>query len=391
LIDRGYSNKKTIDFTISEFLTPTFFTQYNLVFKEKVIQFMPRLLIAASGTGGHIYPALSLAEVLEKSWEIQWLGVPNRLEIELVPKKYNLIKLKVGGLQGNFVRKILELFKLFFASIKVSFLLRQKKIDVIFTTGGYISAPVILSAKLTGTPILLHESNSMPGKVTRLLGRFCDHVALGIPSASEYLPRCETTFTGTPLRTEFFLDQSLPTWVPSGEGILIVVMGGSQGAKKMNEMVRNDLPCLLEMGCRVVHLTGKNDFFYQELSKVKTHPNLVVRDFSNEIPALLQNADLAISRAGAGAICELMVTKTPSILIPFPQSTDQHQELNAVYMAALGGAIIINQNNHKENILKDIVSNLLTSDSLIKMKINLNNYNFFNATKKISYILNSII
>ena len=141
---------------------------------------MPRLLIAASGTGGHIYPALSFADSLSNSWEIEWLGVPNRLEIELVPKKYNLIKLKVGGLQGNIFRKMFDLYKLIFASIRVSFLLRQKKINVVFTTGGYISAPSILGAKLTGIPVVLHESNAIPGKVTRLLGRFCDHVALSL-------------------------------------------------------------------------------------------------------------------------------------------------------------------------------------------------------------------
>ena len=351
---------------------------------------MPRLLIAASGTGGHIYPALALADSLSNSWEIEWLGVPNRLEIELVPKKYNLIILKVGGLQGNILRKMFELFKLVFASIQVSRLLAKKKIDVIFTTGGYISAPTILGAKLNGIPILLHESNAIPGKVTRLLGRFCDHVALGIASASDYLPRCKTSFTGTPVRSDFFLEQPLPNWVPSGEGLLIVVMGGSQGAQKMNEMVRNVLPFLLEKGCRVVHLTGKNDCFYRDISKVKTHPNLVLRHFSNEISALLHNADLAISRAGSGAICELIVTKIPSILIPFPQSADNHQEVNAAYIARFGGAIIVNQHNPEENVLKKVLSKLLSSNSLMKMKSNMNKYDFVNPEKNIYEILNKI-
>ncbi len=352
---------------------------------------MPRLLIAASGTGGHIYPALSFADSLSNSWEIEWLGVPNRLEIQMVPKKYNLIKLKVGALQGNIFRKMFDLCKLLFASIRVSFLLRQKKINVVFTTGGYISAPSILGAKLTGIPILLHESNAIPGKVTRFLGRFCDYVALGIPSASEYLPGCRTSFTGTPVRSEFFLDQSLPPWVPRGKGVLIVVMGGSQGSVKMNEMVRNILPWLLDKGCRVIHLTGKNDFFYKKLDKVYTHANLVVRQFSNEISALLRNADLAISRAGSGSIGELMVTKTPSILIPFPASADHHQELNAAYMARYGGAIIVNQHDPEKDILKKTISNLLESNSLSTMKSNMNNYDCIDSEKKIFQIINSII
>ena len=351
---------------------------------------MPRLLIAASGTGGHIYPALSFADSLSNSWKIEWLGVPNRLEIDLVPKKYNLIKLKVGGLQGNIFRKMFEICKLLLSSIQVSILIRQKKINVIFTTGGYISAPSILGAKITGIPIILHESNAIPGKVTRLLGRFCDRVALGIPSASEYLPGCRTIFTGTPVRSEFFLDQSLPPWVPLGEGKLIVIMGGSQGAIKMNEMVRNILPWLLEKDCRVIHLTGKNDCFYENFDKVNVHVNLVTRQFSNEIPALLRNADLAISRAGASAICELMTTKTPSVLIPFPNSTDQHQELNAAYMAAYGGAVIVNQHDPEKDILKNTISNLLDSNSLNEMKSNMNNYECLNSKEKIFEIINSI-
>ena len=351
---------------------------------------MPRLLIAASGTGGHIYPALSLAESLPNSWEIEWLGVPNRLEVELVPEKYNLIKLKVGGLQGSIFRKLLHLCKLLFASIHVSILLRQKKINVVFTTGGYISAPTILGAKMTGIPILLHESNAFPGKVTRIFGRFCDHVALGIPSTSKYLQGCRTSFTGTPVRPEFFVEHSLPQWAPLGEGALIVVMGGSQGAIKMNEMVRNILPWLLEKDCRVIHLTGKNDCFYENFDKVNVHVNLVTRQFSNEIPALLRNADLAISRAGASAICELMTTKTPSVLIPFPNSTDQHQELNAAYMAAYGGAVIVNQHDPEKDILKNTISNLLDSNSLNEMKSNMNNYECLNSKEKIFEIINSI-
>ena len=352
---------------------------------------MPRLLIAASGTGGHIYPALSFADSLPKSWEIEWLGVPNRLEIELVPKKYNLIKLKVGGLQGNIFVKMFDLCKLLLSSVRVFFLLRQKKIKVVFTTGGYISAPSIIGAKLNGIPVLLHESNAIPGKVTRTLGRFCDHVALGIPSASEYLPRCRTSFTGTPVRSEFFLNQSLPSWAPHGEGLLIVVMGGSQGSIKMNEMVRNILPWLLEKGCRVIHLIGKNDCFHNKLNKVDNHANLVVRQFTNEISALLSNADLAISRAGSSAICELMVTKTPSILIPFPASTDQHQELNAAYMARYGGAVIVNQHDPEKDILKNTISNLIDSNSLSKMKSNMNSYDCQDSQNKIYEIINSII
>jgi len=158
----------------------------------------------------------------------------------------------------------------------------------------------------------------------------------------------------------------------------------------MNEMVRNVLPYLLQKGCRVIHLTGKNDCFYRNLDKIQNHPNLVIRQFSDEIPSLLQNADLAISRAGAGAICELMVTKTPSVLIPFPKSTDHHQELNAAYLAKFGGSVIVNQHHPKDDILKNTISNLIDSDALKEMKSNMNNHDFLNPEKKILEIINFI-
>ena len=120
---------------------------------------MPRLLIAASGTGGHIFPALSFADSLSNAWEIEWLGVPNRLEIELVPKKYNLIKLKVGGLQGNIFRKMFDLCKLLYASIRVSFLFRQKKLNVCLLLVGISLLPVVSVQNLLAS--LLYCMNLM--------------------------------------------------------------------------------------------------------------------------------------------------------------------------------------------------------------------------------------
>lgn len=350
---------------------------------------MPRLLIAASGTGGHIYPALAFADSLASIWEIEWLGVSNRLEIELVPEKFHLTTLKVGGLQGNAFRKIYGFFKLLFSSIEVYNLLRRKQINVVFTTGGYISAPTIIASKLRGIPVLLHESNAIPGRVTRLLGRFCDHVALGIPSASSYLPFCKTSYTGTPVREEFYSEQALPDWVPKGSGPLILIMGGSQGATKLNEMVRNVLPWLIEKGYRVVHLTGSNDLFYKDKIKFKHQDSLAIMSFSTEIPALLQHSDLVISRAGASAICEIIISRTPSILIPFPQATDQHQDLNAAYIASFGGAIIVNQHSPKEAILLNVLNHLLGSIHLKEMKSNMKRFLYINSEYELAKIINS--
>ena len=147
------------------------------------------------------------------------------------------------------------------------------------------------------------------------------------------------------------------SWVPSGEGPLLVVMGGSQGAVGLNRMVRAAVPALLKQGCRVVHLTGDNDPDIGQLQ----HPLLAERRFSDQIPGLLQHADLAISRAGAGSLSELAISGTPALLVPFPQAADQHQEANAACAASFGAAVIVHQHEPNQPVLLDTVERLLAT------------------------------
>ena len=316
---------------------------------------MPRLLIAASGTGGHLFPALSVAEALPVGWSVRWLGVPDRLETELVPEQYGLVTVKAGGLQGRGLRKLIQLLRLLAASRDVRRLIRRERVDAVFTTGGYIAAPAILGARWCGVPVVLHESNAIPGRVTRLLGRFCTRVAVGLDAAVSRIPGCTAVVTGTPVRDSFLHPQPLPAWVPQGQGPLLVVIGGSQGALGLNRMVRVLLPELLSHGCRVVHLTGCND---PDVNSIE-HAALVERPFSDDIPGLLQHADLAISRAGAGSLSELAVSATPAVLVPFPQAADQHQDANAACAAALGAAVIVHQHDPNHPTLRDTLWRLL--------------------------------
>ncbi|MFN9645373.1 MAG: UDP-N-acetylglucosamine--N-acetylmuramyl-(pentapeptide) pyrophosphoryl-undecaprenol N-acetylglucosamine transferase, partial [Cyanobacteriota bacterium] len=159
---------------------------------------MPTLLIAASGTGGHLFPALAVAEALPADWRVHWLGVTDRLERTLVPAAYPLHTVRAGGLQGKGLRKLLNLAQLLAATLPTRRLIRSHGVDVVFSTGGYIAAPAILAARWCGVPVVLHESNAIPGKVTRLLGRWCTRVALGLPEAAERLPACQPLVTGTP-------------------------------------------------------------------------------------------------------------------------------------------------------------------------------------------------
>jgi len=188
---------------------------------------MTRLLIAASGTGGHLFPALAVGQALPRDWELHWLGVPDRLETELVPHSIPLHTVRAGGLQGRGLRKLANLVRLLGATGQVRQLIRRQRINVVFSTGGYIAAPAILAARWCGIPVVLHESNGVPGRVTRLLGRLCSQVAVGLPQAAERLPHCRPRVTGTPVRRGFLEPAPLPAWVPSGPGPLLLVMGGS--------------------------------------------------------------------------------------------------------------------------------------------------------------------
>ncbi|MEB3255318.1 MAG: UDP-N-acetylglucosamine--N-acetylmuramyl-(pentapeptide) pyrophosphoryl-undecaprenol N-acetylglucosamine transferase [Synechococcaceae cyanobacterium] len=316
---------------------------------------MPTLLIAASGTGGHLFPALAVAEALLPDWQVQWLGVPDRLERELVPSRYPMHFVRAGGLQGRGLRKLWNLVQLLNATRTVRRLIRRERITAVFSSGGYIAAPAILAARWCGVPVVLHESNAVPGKVTRLLGRWCTHVAVGLLEAAERLPHCRPLVTGTPVRRPFLEPAPLPDWVPRGDGPLLLVMGGSQGAVGLNRMVRPQLAQLAAAGCRVVHLTGSNDPDAGRLSL----PLVVERPFSDELPGLLQHCDLAISRAGAGSLSELAVCGTPTILVPFPAAADRHQDANAAAAAALGAAVIVWQHEPEGTALAETLQRLL--------------------------------
>ncbi len=350
---------------------------------------MTRLLIAASGTGGHLFPALAVAEALPDSWQVRWLGVPDRLETQLVPESIPLTTVRAGGLQGRGFNKLIQLIRLIGAIGSVRRLIRQERIQVVFTTGGYIAAPAIVAARWCGVPAVLHEANAIPGRVTRLMGRFCRAVAVGLPVASDRIPGHRPLLTGMPVRTAFLQSQPLPDWVPISDGPLLVVIGGSQGAVGLNKMVRAVVPELLEQGCRIVHLTGRND---PEVGQLQ-HPNLVERPFSDQIPGLLQHADLAVSRAGAGSLSELAICRTPSILVPFPQAADGHQEANAACAARTGGAVIVHQHSPDGTALRDTIIRLLSADGelLKQMRTGMEELAVWDADQRLVDLLGSLV
>ncbi len=348
---------------------------------------MARLLIAASGTGGHVFPALGVAEKLS-DYEIQWLGTPNRLEQSLVGDRYPLHTISVEGFQTRSPLKKLQILLGLISSIfQVKKIIQKEKIEVVFTTGGYIASPAILAAKLSGIPAIIHESNYIPGKVTKLLSRFCDTVALGFEGTKKYLPNTPTIWVSTPVRSQFYTPQSLDLNIPDNVP-LIVVIGGSQGAVSVNQLVRQCVPEWLEIGAYVVHLTGKND---PDADSLK-HPQYISLPFYNNIAGLLQRADLAVSRAGAGTLTELAITKTPAVLIPYPFAAEDHQSFNAQVLVEAEAAYCYQQKELTDEKLRDIVLNLLKNpDKLEKMSQNSSDLAVIDSAEKLAKLVKDAV
>ncbi len=320
-----------------------------------------RLLIAASGTGGHLFPAIALAEQLP-DYQIEWLGVLNRLETKLLPAQYPLHTIAVEGFQERFGLGTLRILgRLLGSIIQVRQLLQQGKFQGVFTTGGYIAAPAVIAARSLSLPIILHESNALPGKVTRWFSPWCSAIALGFEPAAQYLPRVRTIYTGTPVRSQFqvLLKNELPPLeLPIPQDVpLIVVVGGSQGAVAINQMVRQCAAAWFDAGAWIVHLTGDNDSDALELK----HPQYFPLPFYDNMAGLLHRANLAISRAGAGSLTELAVTGTPSILIPYPYAAEDHQSYNATVFTAAGAALVFCQPELTSHLLESQVLSLLYS------------------------------
>jgi len=353
------------------------------------------LLVAASGTGGHIFPALTIVDDLDRNWNIYWLGIQNRCEINLVPKEYKLFTLNIDSPQGNKLSLMIKYLRVFISTLSVIRIMIRRKIKLVFATGGYISVPSIIAAKLLNIPIIIHESNLVPGLATKYFGRYCNFVLTGFKETDSYLKGCNVVFTGTPLRHQFYIDNDIPSWVPVGNQPLIIIMGGSQGAKVINDVIYNLLDFLIDNNFRIIHILG--DTLDPKFSNKKNN-NYIPIGFTKEIAALMQNCDLVISRAGSGAINEIIKTKSPSILIPYPNAKNNHQEKNALILSSRGCSIMIDQNKNLEINLKRNLQRIFNMESnnsknqykiLDIMKKNITEFNLKDPRTEIKKIINS--
>lgn len=301
------------------------------------------ILVMAGGTGGHIFPALAVAEKMrERGWRVVWLGNPDGMEARLVPPRgFEMVNLKFAALRGKgLLRKLLlpvNLLRGFWQALKI---IRQVQPNVVLGMGGYITFPGGMMAALLGKPLVLHEQNSVAGLANRVLAGVADRVASGFPGVLK-----KAVWLGNPVRPEIAaIEPPTERFAERSGALRLLVIGGSLGAQALNEMVPKGLALLGESDQpQIVHQAGEKhlDALKANYAAVGVQAHCV--SFIEDMAGAYAWADLVICRSGALTVAELAAAGVASILIPFPHAVDDHQTGNAKFLVNVGGAFLLPQ------------------------------------------------
>jgi UDP-N-acetylglucosamine--N-acetylmuramyl-(pentapeptide) pyrophosphoryl-undecaprenol N-acetylglucosamine transferase len=321
-----------------------------------------KVLIAAGGTGGHIYPGIAVAQEImrrDSAAKVLFVGTARGLETRLVPQAgFELSLIDSAGLKNvSFVARLKGLAILPKSFVSARRLIRAFKPDVVVGAGGYVSGPVVLMAAFSGRPTLVMESNALPGWTNRVLARFVNRAAVSFEQALPYF-RGKGVVTGNPVRREFF---EIPPKIREPGKLSLLIFGGSQGARALNEAMVAALPLLksLPVTLRIRHQTGPADFERVKAAYAAAgwNENAEVRSYIDDMMSDFAAADLVICRAGATTTAELIAAGKASIMVPFPYAADDHQRKNAEALQAAGAArMIVQQELSGERLVKEIAT-----------------------------------
>lgn len=354
-----------------------------------------RVAIAGGGTGGHIIPALAIADELKSTHgaEILFIGTPRGLESRLVPQAgYVLSMIEVGQLKNvSLATKTRTILDLPLSLIRCRQLLRQFHPDAVIGVGGYASGPAMGAAILARIPTLAFEPNAFPGLANRLVGKRVSAAAVNFAPAAKYFRNAQVT--GIPVRREFF-------WLsprPSGAPPHLLVFGGSQGARAFNTLMPKIAPSLLAAvpGLTILHQAGARHV-ETALAAYKASgappERWQVHAFLDDMPRRFENADLVLARSGASTVAELAAVGKPSLLVPFPQAADDHQRKNAEVLAEAGAAEMLVERELTPQLLQQTLTRLLADRPVLdRMSQQARKLAHPDATSRIASLLISIM
>lgn len=363
-----------------------------------------KLLITGGGTGGHTSPAISIIKYIRKKsnelnidFDILYIGSEKGIEkVYAQREEIPYQSIKTGKLRRQFTLKnVADMFKVFVGFLGSMKIISRFKPDVIFSTGGYVSVPVMLASGMKKIPSVIHEQTVNVGLANKVSSKFANKICITFESSKKYFPPDKVMVTGIPLREEIFngdknkcyeifnLDKNLP---------LIYITGGSQGSKFINDNIKKILPQLLKQ-TNIIHQCGGGAIHnsYEELAAYKAElkkeyqTRYIVKDYIyDHLNHIFAGASLIIGRSGAGTVSECIALTKPTIFIPLPGTTKNEQVENAKYAEKLGGALVLYQQELTPEILYKELSNLLNNKEHLKlMSKNFKVLDFGNANQKI--------
>ena len=351
--------------------------------------------VTGGGTGGHIYPAMAVADALSESAKVYYVGNRRNMEFELATSKgYKFLHVGISGMPRKLNPKFfywgIRLVRAILYSIRY---IKKYKPNAVFATGGYVSAPMIFACIITKTPYMMHDCDAMPGLVTRRLSKRAKYVSLAFEKAKRFIPNKHTIVTGNPIRSEFMnltKEEALKN-MGLGKKLTLTIMGGSQGAKAINNTTVEVLKEFAqEEGLQVVFQTGKKNYdeIVEKLKLIypgwEQDANLVVKPYFDDMVSVLKASDIVVSRAGSLSLSEICASSIAPILIPYPHAAANHQRINAKYLLEMGACIYLEEKELEPNKLRNVIHELLNNP--VKMDYLKQNTSYlakFDATDKI--------
>ncbi|MET4081400.1 UDP-N-acetylglucosamine--N-acetylmuramyl-(pentapeptide) pyrophosphoryl-undecaprenol N-acetylglucosamine transferase [Pedobacter sp. UYP30] len=353
----------------------------------------PKIIISGGGTGGHIFPAIAIANALKQLMprcDILFVGANGRMEMEKVPAAgYKIVGLNIRGIQRGSIFKNLGLpFRLLGSVRKAIRIIRDFKPDVVVGVGGYASGPMLYAASLKNIPYLIQEQNSYAGITNKYLGKKAQKICVAFENMERFFPAEKLLLTGNPVRKEavdikgkHFAGAELLKLDPQKKTILVI--GGSLGARTLNASVEKHLDELIAADIQVIWQTGK--FYFKSITeRITQHPNFRILEFLNRMDLPYAAADLIISRAGAGTIAELCLIKKPVILVPSPNVAEDHQTKNAMALAKNNAAIVIADRSAEDTLIAEAIKLMKNKSKCEELSANIGKMALPNADEIIA-------
>ncbi len=325
------------------------------------------ILLSGGGTGGHIYPAVAIANELKARHpeaEFLFVGANGRMEMEKIPQLgYKIEGLNISGIQRSLTLKNLSFpIKLLQSLYRAGKILRKFRPNVVIGTGGYASGPTLYMASLKKIPSLIQEQNSYPGITNKLLAKKAEKICVAYDGLEKYFPKEKLIKTGNPVRQDLLdieskRSEGIRHFGLDPEKTTVAIIGGSLGAKRINETIAQHLESLLDRGLQVLWQTGK--LYIDRFQDLGKREGVVMKDFIQRMDLFYAAADVLISRAGAGTISELCIVGKPVVFIPSPNVAEDHQTKNALSVVKKDAALMIKESELEsfEEVLLGIVEN----------------------------------